>query len=244
MDYYLDEVLDFNDYIFRGQASENWKLEPTLIREAKKKGIEVDKFLGNHLSNFKLAIRGRRGTNPPKIENDNELWALGQHHGLVTPLLDWTFSPFVAAYFAFIEKDNDINEEDRTNNRVIYALQMRTIDKFVKQLEMCYGNDKKQKLIEIVQPETDENPNLINQNGLLLRVSVNMDIEQWIREYFINLELWTRDKIILAKILIPNSEREIALKSLNRMNINHLTLFPDLHGAAIHCNNQLMIDYY
>ena len=81
-------------------------------------------FLSKHLLEFKYAVRGRRGSNPPSINDENEWWALGQHHGLATPLLDWTKSPFVAAYFAFIEV-----AEPQTTHRAIFALHQPTIEK-------------------------------------------------------------------------------------------------------------------
>lgn len=42
--------------------------------------------------------------------------------------------------------------------------------------------------------------------------------------------------IALAKIIIPTKEKELTLDSLDKMNINSLTLFPDLIGAASFAN--------
>ncbi|UCE47464.1 MAG: hypothetical protein JSW47_17935, partial [Phycisphaerales bacterium] len=46
------------------------------------------------------------------------------------------------------------------------------------------------------------------------------------------------------KFKIPDRDRDACLKALNRMNINHMTLFPDLYGASEYCNMDLQIDYY
>ena len=41
-----------------------------------------------------------------------------------------------------------------------------------------------------------------------------------------------------VKIEVPSSERASGLALLYRMNINHLSLFPDLYGSAKHCNTR------
>jgi len=46
------------------------------------------------------------------------------------------------------------------------------------------------------------------------------------------------------KLLIPGAQRDNFLRNLNLMNINHLTLFPDLFGAAHYSNLALDVDGY
>jgi hypothetical protein len=48
----------------------------------------------------------------------------------------------------------------------------------------------------------------------------------------------------LLKITFPESDRQMALRELNLMNINHLTLFPDASGASTFCNLGLRIQHY
>ena len=50
--------------------------------------------------------------------------------------------------------------------------------------------------------------------------------------------------LTLVKVLIPNKDRDDSLRSLNRMNINHLSLFPDLAGASMFCNLHSEVDRY
>ena len=44
---------------------------------------------------------------------------------------------------------------------------------------------------------------------------------------------------VLVRIEIQNGERLACLRALNRMNINHLSLFPDLSGASRSTNMRL-----
>jgi len=42
------------------------------------------------------------------------------------------------------------------------------------------------------------------------------------------------------KIVIPGEIRTEILPFLNNMNINYLSLFPDLEGASKYCNEKLL----
>lgn len=66
--------------------------------------------------------RGQRASSPPGIA----LMGLAQHHGIPTPLLDWTRNPFVAAWFAASEvlAEKDCGPAGATDDRFacIWAL--------------------------------------------------------------------------------------------------------------------------
>ncbi len=230
-----NELLDYPGYIFRGHGQEIWLLEPTLDRFIKSLGKTNDEtFQEELLEEFKKSTRGRLGYERSSME-EKDWWALGQHHGLKTPLLDWTYSPYIAAFFAYNE---EIKEK---KNVAIWALQEKHVIWKSDEIKAA-KRDQKSNFgpVELIHPNTDENPRLVSQAGLFTWSPLLVDIEKWVRANFKG----ESEKTILFKILIPQSDREMALKSLNRMHINYLSLFPDREGSSKHCNMKFSIDAY
>ncbi|MGY3923836.1 FRG domain-containing protein [Aeromonas jandaei] len=237
-DFVNKELLDYTTYVYRGHAVSAWKLEPTLDRIINSPtSVKRDE----HLTRFKLETRGRRGPNPAILKEENDWWALGQHHGLATPLLDWTESPFVALFFA-MSNAIELNSKEVT----VYALSQAAINAKNKMINK--NNDielinKQKPTVKIVRPLSDENSRLVSQRGLFTRGPNNIDLESWIRNHKVS---GRERRMDLMKINIPVAEQDInhALRYLNRMNINNSTLFPDLSGASEYCNLHLKISSY
>ena len=233
---------EYRDYVWRGQCRgyPEWNLQSKFDRRpVYSNEKERKKILKEHLDQFQKEIRGRRGTNPPKL-NEDELWALGQHYGLVTPLLDWTESPFVAAYFAFVERIEDEKQDE--GKRVVYGLNRDIVRWHLKTIYKSPSEkfSKKEQFVEFPPIESHENVRFLAQSGVLTKSLKGQDIKQRVQRCY--HETNHMNRIILVEISICDSERKECLRDLNTMNINHASLFPDIEGSAIFCNLKLEID--
>ncbi len=217
LDFFHDDLtLGRNhSYVFRGHASENWKLESTLKRRILETGNST--IENGVLEVFKKHCLGRRGHNPSSL-SESEWWALGQHFGLDTPLLDWSDSPYVATFFAF----NSDNTE--TDNVVVWLL-LKNINQNIGVKDLSSDQH-----LEFLTPYLDENARLINQRGLFVRTPNMECMTEWVKN------LHKDGTTHLGRVLIPRSEKDIVLDSLDKMNINEFTLFPDLSGSAKYAN--------
>ena len=108
-DVWDEKVMRYRDNrIYRGTADQQWNLVPSLNR-----------VCGHDLSLESQVFRSFRKYGYAELAEYSGFWKLlpvAQHHGLPTRLLDWTYSPLVAAHFA----TEDTNCYDRDG--VIWCL--------------------------------------------------------------------------------------------------------------------------
>lgn len=233
-------------FVFRGHRRADWALMPTLAR------IPVTNIITSDLANmqlerFKLAVRGRlRDSALVEPGQEDELWSVGQHHGLMTPLLDWTYSPYVALFFAFQKEDSE--DEKDNDYRAVYVVNKT----FLKEYE-------DETTIRVVEPRKDQHGRLVNQAGLFTFSPYDSTIESRLVDFLsgddspderlkkavletetVSPERFEDEAEILAgyicKIYIKNDDRDACVRHLRRMNVHHASLFPDLIGASDYCN--------
>lgn len=153
-----------------------------------------------------------------------DVWAIGQHHDLWTPLLDWTESLLAAFYFAFEKSDHRAEGEE---NRVVFALNRHFIEERCK---IRIGRDT----LDFVKPYARKNQRLIAQRGLFTYSNVFQSVNDWVAETFSGEE-----DPVLIRILIRNVNSKDAIRWLNRAGLSDRTIFPDLAGISQFSNRTI-----
>src|SRR5262245_59779465 len=96
-------------WAFRGQADANWPLESSLTRYLRTFGRAPDDWLARERKMLQTFQRKAHLLVPltPDAGETLEWLALMQHHGAPTRLLDFTWSPYVATFFALERATTD-----------------------------------------------------------------------------------------------------------------------------------------
>jgi hypothetical protein len=215
-------------FIFRGQA-QPFKLSTTFHRTWRK---NLQLWMQDDVQTL-FGAMSERISYPLQLgdmAHNAAFWSLLQHHGYPTPLLDWTFSPFVAAYFAFSSADR-IDPAART--RIHIFDQAKWNARYGK---VGFIADPSPPQLIVLQSAPFGNPRAAPQQALATFSNVT-DIEGLIRAR----ELQDAEEY-LTVCELPATEAPQVLRELELMGITYGSLFPGLEGTARDVRNRLFAE--
>ncbi len=210
--------LDYSKHMFRGQ-NQPWKLSTAFHRRGR---YRFDNFLSNEIPSLhkKMSSITNHYLDLSKPEEYGAFVSLLQHHGYPTPLLDWTLSPYVAAFFAFRNLKHLTVKEENTRIFIFDYVSWHENYERHNYLERPFLHFSVMDFIPI------NNPRLIPQQAKTTITNVS-DIEEYLQEK----ERVKGLKFIRA-IDIDISERNKVMRDLRYMGITAGTMFPGFDGIC------------
>jgi hypothetical protein len=221
-------------YAFRGLNREGHSLASSLVRLA---APEAD------IPRLELALlRNFRKYGHGLAASADSIWdwlALGQHRGLPTRLLDWTYSPLVALHFATIntaEFDDDgivwcvnfVEANKRLPSRLRRMLQQEGSDTFTVEmlgalpaLRDFDALSQEPFVVFLEPPALDQR--ILNQLALFsLMSSPSATLDEWVRQH----------PDLCRRVVIPAELKWEIRDKLDQANVNERVLFPGLDGLS------------
>jgi hypothetical protein len=239
------------DWIFRGQELKGkrapfWDLEPTLERALRNCNISLNKasiIEKNLLREFQRRYHHYSSV-VPEEDDYLEWFSIMAHYGTPTRFLDWTYSRYIAIFFA-------LEKADVKAGCSIWAVRGEWLHDKVKSVCVnrlgSHPNFKRKEHFEEVfirgrqgKPKplvADVNPKRLNerlsiQQGVFLCPA---DITKPFKENISALASPDEIKVNVIKYAIKDNVakiREKGIQELYRMNISKASLFPGLEGFA------------
>ena len=165
-------------------------------------------------------------------------YALMQHFGAPTPLLDWTESPYVAGYFAVEDKASFRRKRERDPHSAVWAVEADLVRSREGERVIQVRSSGFQRITRTQRTRRRENqsvnvsnPRLFAQQGVFLcKLFDEASFSQLLMTMMMHEELTTRP--VIRRLEIGSSLRIKFLKNLRAMNIHRASLFPGLDGLA------------
>jgi hypothetical protein len=228
----------WSNWAFRGHRDASWPLWTNLARYLTTYG--VDRRAWREQEERILRIFRRKAhhflAQPPARDDDLQWLGLMQHHGAPTRLLDFTKSPYVAAFFALVHGTGEAAVWAINPMVTNFAGEARGADGgTVRRRDMdprSPGNFRRWYLEEEIplvwvgeQDIMDQR--LIAQSGTFaIPGALTRPMDDILASY-------PEPRNTLAKFVLPcDKVRARGLRELYRMNITYATLFPDLDGLG------------
>ncbi|HSY43398.1 MAG TPA: FRG domain-containing protein [Candidatus Acidoferrum sp.] len=217
-DFVAEKYINSPSIIFRGQPDNSYKLR-TAFHRCDRNNLLA--YVNNDVPVLRHAVNAVSSFyyRENDIEQFGALLSLAQHHGYPTPILDWTFSPYIAAFFAFTTPPSGTEKAEAIR---IFCFNM---DGWPAETTAKIMYDPMPS-ISFHRFSAHNNPRFAPQQSIGSFSNVD-DMENFIYE---------REKVMkkkfLTKIDIPITEKRKVLEELNLMGINAGSLFPGIDGVC------------
>jgi hypothetical protein len=223
--------------VYRGDPDASWPLLTSLDKLGGARSPHSKADLEEHiLRNF---IRYSRPYFSQPPVNEWEVLVAAQHHGLPTRLLDWTYSPLVAAHFATLDCE-------RESDRVVWRLDWKSVHRFfqlpelallIQDLEGILSSERQMTPWALFAEPADskqfacmfEPPSL---NARIAAQSATFTLCSDKRQSFDGFLEKHGLGSALTKLIIPAKETARFRDQLDLVSVDERRLFPDLDGVA------------
>ena len=237
-------LIDSGFFTFRGQSSSSWSLEPGIIRKAKRTytGIGQSGLL------FRLSVdhviqllkKARSYGYFMEEECDLNILAILQHYGAATPLLDFSYDPLVALYFACQSCEDKGIESDGKVFCINYPTQIKSDTSPLRPIEDPFSVDIKSTLEDTSRYIWYWKPT----DDLCRRSERQQSV--FIYGWGLYWEYDTKRLIDELEILVVSGEnKKMILEELkDKYDIYEQTLFPDVYGFAQSNSHKKVFEHF